>query len=168
MTMDLKQTFVIKSHDQITRVISFLHSNYNKANQNNNPLVVRVSQKEEDRSTAQNRLYWKWLNDWSKHIGSDKDAEHLFFKRRFLIGIYNRDDAEFAEMCASIKQLKMNEQEEYEAISRHVIRMTSTTKASVTQMSEYLNNIHDFCVVHGKYLETPDDLKWVIDCNILN
>ncbi|WP_325774644.1 hypothetical protein [Acinetobacter pollinis] len=40
--------------------------------------------------------------------------------------------------------------------------MTSTTKATVIQMSEYLNSIHDFCVVQGKYLEMLDDLKWVV------
>ncbi|WP_266096404.1 hypothetical protein [Acinetobacter pollinis] len=38
--------------------------------------------------------------------------------------------------------------------------MTSITKA--IQMSEYLNSIHDFCVVQGKYLETPYDLKWAV------
>lgn len=163
MTMDLKQTFVIKSHTDQLRVQDCLSRNREEALENKTPLIVKISTKQEDRSTAQNRLYWKWLNEWSRHIGSDKDSEHFYFKKKFLIGIYNRDDVEFAEMCQAIKQLKKNEKEEYEAIAQHVIRMTSTTKATVAQMSEYLNNIHDFCLVQGKYLEAPDDLKWVVE-----
>lgn len=81
--MDLKQTFVIKSHADQLRVQDCLSRNREEALENKTPLIVKISTKQEDRSTAQNRLYWKWLNEWSKHIGSDKDSEHFYFKRSF-------------------------------------------------------------------------------------
>lgn len=33
-----------------------------------------------------------WLNQWAKRQGTDKDYEHLFFKKNFLAKIYDRDD----------------------------------------------------------------------------
>ncbi|MFU8927543.1 recombination protein NinB [Acinetobacter puyangensis] len=158
--MELKQTFVIKSFSDVMKVHSYLGQHHGKAAYESKPLVVKVGQKEEERSLAQNRLYWKWLQQWSKHQGTDKDSEHLFFKRQFLISIFNRDDPEFAEMCAAIKALKENEIAEYQAIADQVIKLTSTTKASVKQMTEYLELIDAFCLKHGVKLVTPEDLMW--------
>ena len=159
----IQGTYLLKSHSDQVRLDIFLNQHRDSAYADGQPLVVRVSQKQEDRSLAQNRLYWKWLKQWSDHQGTDKDSEHFFFKKKFLIGIYNRDDPEFAEMCRAIKTLKANEQEEYEAIANHVIKLTSTRNATTAQFTEYLNDIHAFCLKHGCYLEVPDDLKWVIN-----
>jgi gamma-glutamylcysteine synthetase len=41
--------------------------------------------------------------------------------------------------------------------------LITTTDASVEQFTEYLNDIHAFCLKHGKYLSTPDDLKYVME-----
>lgn len=158
------QTFVIKSHDQITSVISFLHSNYNKANFENKPLVVRVGQKQDDRSTAQNRLYWMWLSQWSKHQGSNKDTEHLFFKRQILSVIYFRDDVgQYRNTFNAVKALKDQKHPLYNQVAAGLNELISTTDASVQQFTEYLNDIHAFCNKHGCWLETPEDLAWVIN-----
>lgn len=162
--MELKQTFVIKDHAQITSVISFLHTNYTKANFENKPLIVRIDQKQEDRSKAQNRLYWKWLAQWAKHQGSDKDSEHIFFKRTLLARIYYRDDvSEYRNTYDSVKQLKIEKHQLYQKLADSVAMLTSTTDASAAQFTEYLNDIHAFCNKNGCWLETPEDLMWVIN-----
>lgn len=158
------QTFVIKDHAQITSVIAFLHTNYTKANFENKPLVVRVDQKEDDRSKAQNRLYWKWLTQWAKHQGSDKDTEHLFFKRKFLSVIFYRDDVgQYRNTFDAVKVLKQQKHPMYQYVASGLNELISTTDASVQQFTEYLNDIHAFCNKQGCWLETPEDLAWVIN-----
>ncbi|MCU4495309.1 hypothetical protein KTI55_01805 [Acinetobacter ursingii] len=158
------QTFVIKDHAQITSVIAFLHTNYTKANFENKPLVVRVDQKEDDRSKAQNRLYWKWLTQWAKHQGSDKDTEHLFFKRKFLSVIFYRDDVgQYRNAFDAVKVLKQQKHPMYQYVASGLNELISTTDASVQQFTEYLNDIHAFCNKQGCWLETPEDLMYTLE-----
>lgn len=121
------------------------------------------------RSLAQNRLYWKWINEIEQQTGqtSNDDDEnnsywHLFFKRLFLSRIYARDDGEFAEMAESIKRCKgLIPNSQYEKMATDVIKQISTTKASTKQMSEYLNRIELWAVANGLRLTTPQELEWV-------
>ena len=156
-----KAVFPINSHTDIDKAVNFIDSNYTKALEENKPLRVVIDQKQEDRSTAQNRLYWMWLGQIEKKNGTHKDQLHFEFKKKFLVFIYRRDDQEFAETCKAIAMLKQNECEEYRVIAEQVIRLCSTTKLSVKQMTEYLNCVHDFTVTKlGIHLTVPDDLKW--------
>lgn len=156
-----KAVFPIQSHADITKAISFMHTNYTKALEENKPLVVRINQKQDDRSAAQNRLYWMWLGQIEKKNGTHRDQSHFEFKKKFIVFIYRRDDQEFAETCRAIAILKQNECEEYRVIAEQVIRLCSTTKLSVKQMTEYLNCVHDFTVTQlNVFLTVPDDLKW--------
>src|SRR5690606_16214832 len=150
-----------QSHADITKAINYMHTHYNQAINEGKPLRVVVDQKQDDRSTAQNRLMWMWYGQIEKKTGQDKDSLHYEFKKRFLIYIYRRDDQQFAEMCHAIAKVKQSEPDEYETIGKQVIRLCSTTKATVKQMTEYLNYVHDFAVVKlGVHLTVPDDLKW--------
>lgn len=156
----MESRFTIKNHCDINYVVGYLNTNHAKAAGEGKPLIVTITNKQEDRSNAQNRLYWKWMTQFADYVGSTKEAQHLFFKRRFLISIFKRDDAEYSQMCASISALKQNECEEYKAIANHVIKLTSTKKCSVKQMNEYLNQIEAFCLMHGAKLLIPYDLEW--------
>ena len=156
-----KAVFPIQSHADITKAINYMHTNYTQAINEGKPLRVVIDQKQDDRSTAQNRLMWMWLGQIEKKTGQDKDSLHYEFKKRFLIYIYRRDDQEFAEMCDSIAKVKQSEPDEYETIGKQVIRLCSTTRATVKQMTEYLNYVHDFAVTQlHVHLTVPDDLKW--------
>lgn len=156
-----KAVFPIQSHADITKAINYMHTNYTQAINEGKPLRVVIDRKQDDRSTAQNRLYWMWLGQIEKKTGQDKDSLHYEFKKRFLIYIYRRDDQQFAEMCHAIAKVKQSEPDEYKAIGEQVIRLCSTTKLSVKQMTEYLNYVHDFAVTQlGVHLTVPDDLKW--------
>ena len=159
-----KAVFPIQSHADITKAINFMHTNYNQAINDGKPLVVRIDQKQEDRSKAQNRLYWLWLSQWAKHQGTDKDYEHNFFKRTLLARIYHRDDvAEYRNTYNAVKQLRVEKHPLYAQLADSVTMLTTTTDASTAQFTEYLNDIHAFCLKHGCYLHTPDDLKFAIE-----
>lgn len=161
-----KAVFPIQSHADITKAISFMHTNYTKALEENKPLVVRIDQKVEDRSKAQNRLYWLWLSQWSKHQGTDKDSEHLFFKKKFLSIIFNRDDVgQYRKTFAAVKVLRDQKHPMYQQVADGLNELITTTDASVEQFTEYLNDIHAFCLKHGKHLSTPDDLMYLREIN---
>lgn len=151
----------IRNHADIAPVTNYLNLNHAKAALESKPLVVTIEQQDQDRSKAQNRLYWKFLSQWSKHQGSDKDSEHLYFKKKFLARIYDRDDVgQYRSTFAAVRKLKEEQHSVYQQVADGLNELISTTGASIAQFTEYLNDIHAFCLKQGCYLETPDDLKW--------
>ncbi|RZF53680.1 hypothetical protein EXE30_06810 [Acinetobacter halotolerans] len=156
--------FTIKDHSDITKTISYIHTNYTQANFENKPLVVEIKPFEKDRSRAQNRLYWLWMAQWAKHQGTDKDTEHLYFKKKFLARIYDRDDVgQYKATFAAVLALKKENHAMYQQVADGLNELISTTDASVAQFTEYLNDIHAFCLKQGCYLEAPDDLKYALE-----
>lgn len=154
-------TFVIKSFEEVGRAIAYMHKHHENALSDGKPLVVRIDQKQEDRSKAQNRLYWLWLSQWSRRQGTDKDTEHLFFKKQFLARIYHRDDVgQYRKTFAAVKVLKDQKHPMYQQVADGLNELISTTDATVDQFTEYLNDIHAFCNKHGCWLNTPDDLMY--------
>ena len=157
-------TFVIKSFEEVGRAIAYMHKHHANALSDGKPLVVRIDQKQEDRSKAQNRLYWMWMNQWAKRQGTDKDTEHLFFKKQFLARIYHRDDVgQYRNTFAAVKVLKEQQHPMYQQVADGLNELISTTDASVEQFSEYLNDIHAFCNKQGCWLSTPDDLMFAME-----
>lgn len=155
--------FTIKDHSDITKTISYLHSNYTRSVDEGKPLVVTIKPETKDRTKAQNRLYWKWLHEIHRKTGNDEDQLHFEFKKKFLIGILKRDDDDYAAMCLAISALKKSESEQFEAIANGVIRETSTTRMDTKQFTEYLNLIEAFALKEfGMVLPVPDDLKYLI------
>ncbi|WP_227061886.1 hypothetical protein [Acinetobacter pittii] len=160
----MEPRFVIKNHSDINYVIGYLNTNHAKAANEGKPLVVLIAPQEKDRSKAQNRLYWMFLTQWSKHQGTDKDSEHLFFKRKILSVIYYRDDVgQYRNTFDAVKVLKKQNHPMYQYVADGLNDLISTTDASTAQFTEYLNDIHAFCNKNGCYLETPDDLKYVLE-----
>ena len=156
--------FVIKSFEEVGRAIAYMHRHHAAACEDGKPLVVRIDQKQEDRSKAQNRLYWLWVSQWAKHQGTDKDTEHLFFKKQFLARIYHRDDVgQYRNTFAAVKVLKDQKHPMYQAVADGLNKLISTTDASVEQFTEYLNDIHAFCNKQGCWLSTPDDLMYALE-----
>ncbi|WP_426978683.1 hypothetical protein ACNFX6_06600 [Acinetobacter johnsonii] len=153
--------FVIKSFEEVGRAIAYMHKHHANALSDGKPLVVRIDQRQEDRSKAQNRLYWLWVAQWAKRQGTDKDAEHLYFKKHMLARIYARDDVgQYRNTFAAVKVLKDQSHPMYQAVADGLNELISTTDASVDQFTEYLNDIHAFCNKHGCWLVTPDDLMF--------
>lgn len=123
-------------------------------------VCVRVSNKREKRTLAQNRLYWMWLGDLAKQKGETADYYHHIFKYYFLMSIYYRDDPSFAAMCDAIAALKNSGSDKYKPIAAQVIRITSTTVADTKQMTEYLSRIFAYCYFQlGVLLTIPDEMR---------
>ncbi|EJB8497996.1 hypothetical protein MW349_004117 [Acinetobacter baumannii] len=160
----MEPRFVIKNHSDINYVIGYLNNNHAKAASEGKPLVVLIAPQEKDRSKAQNRLYWMWLNQWAKRQGTDKDYEHLFFKKKFLSVIFYRDDVgQYKKTFDAVRLLRDQKHPAYEQVAAGLNELISTTDASVVQFTEYLNDIHAFCNTQGCWLETPEDLMWVME-----
>ena len=160
-----KAVFPIQSHADITKAINYMHTNYTQAINEGKPLRVVIDQKQSKRSEAQNKLYWLWVTQWAKHTGSDKDSEHIFFRRKFLARIFQRDDVgmyrETISVMNNLEQvLGLSENQLYDKIANEMADKMSTTEANTKQFTEYLNDIHAFCLKHGCYLNTPDDLMY--------
>lgn len=154
-------TFVIDSFEGVGRVIAYMHRHHANACADGKPLVVYIEQESRERSKQQNKLYWRWLSQWAKRQGTDKDSEHLFFKKQFLSRIYDRDDAgQYKQTFAAVRVLRDQRHPQYQAVADGLIELISTTDASVDQFTEYLNDIHAFCNKHGCYLHTPEDLMY--------
>lgn len=126
-------------------------------------LEVVIQPESRKRSLAQNRLYWSWVNQWANHTGDSEARAHHIFKYKFLVTIFYRDDEQYAAMCDSVKVLKGIDRGHYDKIAAHVIRQTSTTDASVKQMTEYLDRVERYCYANDFKLTIPNELAWVRD-----
>ena len=100
---------------------------------------VTIKNFKRDRSAEQNSLLWKWQTEIANELGNTKEEIHEIYKEKFLIGIFVRDDEEYASMATAIRAVEDGHQRQ--SIRRKVIALTSTTDCSVKQMSEYLDNI---------------------------
>lgn len=124
------------------------------------PMIVVVKEYKPNRSAAQNRLYWAWLTDCEKtdineHAGSTQEDWHDRFKRLSLSKIFERDDEGYAATMSALRDVwRHGLHDESKAMVDHVIRETSTTKATVEQFTEYLNFIERYCHERGIQLRT--------------
>jgi hypothetical protein len=113
------------------------------------------------RSAAQNRTLWGWYADMEKTSveqfkGFTSEDWHKEMKYRYLCPIFIRDDVGYAEMIQVVHDLK--DLDEYDKLRDGIINLTSTTKCSVEQFSEYLGKIERFCHDRGIVLRTDSNL----------
>ncbi|MCH7381387.1 hypothetical protein [Acinetobacter higginsii] len=169
----LNAVFPITSYSEIAKAINYLNSNHSKAIAEGKPLVVRISTKQDDRSAAQNRLYFKWLEQISQKTGNSKDDMHFFYKKKYLAGIYvaNRQDtAEKHRALISFRNVKQHfgglERQKLDADYEMLVNIFITDhiqsrKATIKEFTQYLDkiNIHAHRDL-GVMLVIPDDLKW--------
>ena len=106
-----------------------------------------------NRSALQNSFYWRIITIIGNEIGNTKDEQHDIYKGMFLIPIFVRDDPGFAEMWTTIN----NSGKERKMLIKEVLKLTSTTQASVKQMAEYLDDCCHHAAVLGIRLPAPED-----------
>lgn len=152
------QFFRLVNNDVLDECVKSIFLQFQKSDK---VLNVKITDNEEKRTSGQNRLYWFWVDYFSKKTGTEPLEVHFDFRRRFLLKIYYVDDAGFAAMCDSIKQLKTTDLGNYKSISKQVIELTSTTKATTEQMTRYLDAIYAFCYGENIMLPIPDELKYL-------
>lgn len=116
--------------------------------------AIKISRDKTTRSARQNALYWKWLSQIEAHTNNDKDDIHFQMKEKFLVRIFMRR-ADYAEMIIAIKNAKSAFGDSYETTRKQVIELTSTTNASVEEMSEYLEMVEREWRMKGVDLVIP-------------
>lgn len=113
------------------------------------------------RTLAQNRLYWLWVQVIADKEGNDKDTQHAMLKRQFLAKILCRSNGELVAVFESVKNCeRYMGVTEYDNFAIGVARLLSTTKANVSEMTEYLNDIEQFYYGKGLVLPVPSELIW--------
>lgn len=168
--------FVIKSFEEVGRAIAYMHRHHADALSDGKPLVVRIDQKQEDRSKAQNRLLHMWFGEIAKFTGDDPESIKFEMKKKFLTKIYLRDRPETLEAYEAVigyrdavRNLDGEEKKIHEVKYQRIIRMfindhVKSSKANKQQFSEFCDKIHAFANVKlGVYLTCPDDLKYTLE-----
>lgn len=166
-------TFPINSYSGIVQVINYLNNNHSKAAAEGKPLVVRINQKEDDRSAAQNRLYWAWLEQIKQKTGNSKDDLHLLFKKKFLARIYVEGRQETAEKYMALQNFKdviqafdgpkrRQLEKDYQVLVNTFIKdHLQSKRATIKEFTKYLDKINIYAHRDlGVMLIIPDDLKW--------
>ena len=120
-------------------------------------IVIREYKK--DRSYSQNRIYWQWLTVIANELGESKESLHERYKDKYLVNIYERDDQEYAEMIQSLRNI-YTQGMKVEAVNlrKKIVALTSTTTATIPQMTEYLDCIDHNAAELGIRLPVPEDL----------
>ena len=119
-------------------------------------VIIRPHKK--DRSVAQNSLYWYWLTIIAGERAETKDAMHLEYKKNILVHIYERDDPEYAEMIEAVRKVhKVGMKVESKLLADQIVKLTSTTTATVEQFTEYLTDIEHDAIDKQIVLPHPED-----------
>ncbi len=122
------------------------------------PFEVIVRPYKVNRSLLQNSLYWTWATVIANEFGMTKEDTHEDLKKRLLVPIYERDDFQYREMIHSLRKLyQQGFKQESTQLHDQVVRLTSTTNASVKQFAEYLIEIERDMAGKGIVLPHPED-----------
>ena len=167
-------TLVIKSFEEVGRAIAYMHRHHADALSDGKPLVVRIDQKQEDRSKAQNRLLHMWFGQIARFTGDEPEKIKYEMKKKFLAKIYIRDNPDALEAFEAVIGYRdvlrlLNGQEKliHTAKYNRVVRMfiqdhVKSSKANKKQFSEFCDYIVAFASVKlGVHLTMPDDLMYL-------
>lgn len=148
------ETRIITSEPNITALIALIRFHLP------GPLEVRVSTPKQTRSVKQNRLYWLWVTQMANHCGLLKNDMHEILKYACAVPIFTRDNEQYAAAVMAVKAVrKEGEMIRADKLSGLITHLTSTTNFSVSQMSEYLNDVEHYnaAEIHAA-LTFPEDL----------
>jgi hypothetical protein len=123
------------------------------------PHEVIVREHKKDRSICQNSLLWKWYTIIAAELGESKEDVHERYKDKYLVNIYERDNPEYAEMVQSLRVVyQKGMKQEALSLRKRIVALTSTTTATVAQMSEYMTNVDRDAASLAINLPHPEDV----------
>ena len=119
--------------------------------------IVHIRPATETLSDKQRKLYWKWLTVIGNDLGESKEYYHKYFKKKFLINIYSQEE-DFARMIEAVREVHRKGMKDNAVfLYERIVKMTSITDATVSQMAEYLNAIDNDASGLGIILPRPDN-----------
>lgn len=118
------------------------------------------------RTAAQNSLMWMIYTDMEKtaineYAGSTKNEWHEMMKEKFLLNIYERDiDTSGGRHLRALQQLGGVDRNKESSPQGHeiIVYLTSTTRATPKQFSEYLDCLMSWCNDRAITYRHPSDL----------
>ena len=138
--MSDSKTIILKSNEQAEYAIKLI--NGLPKDMNKPSWVVTLEKYSKQRSTAQNSLYWKWLQQISQArpqgIMMDRDKWHMAFAIMFL------DPVEIPDLRTGEVRLCPK----------------STKLLNTESFTKYLNEIEEWSIAEGIILEHPDDMRF--------
>lgn len=151
----MKKEFTIRHIDDLKKIGFFVENQL----KNEEKLTVIVKPFAPNITDAQRGLYFDWMTQIGSELGDSKEYYHDFFKAKFLINIFRRDDSDYeAAVQAVVKTRAAGLVDEADTIARQIRDMTSITNADKTQMSEYMENIKHFAATEMRIaVKQPDD-----------
>lgn len=145
------RTFKIKTESDLKLVLDFLNSQTGE-------VEILIREPSKDRSLLQNQLYWMWVTIIADELGHTKEEIHEDLKKRLLCPIFERDEPGYAEMINSVRKIyTQGFKQDAIKLHEHIVRLTSTTSATVSQFTEYLKEIERDMVGKGIILPHPED-----------
>jgi len=149
----MKQTIAITSNEHRKRAITIIESLPLDL-----PHEIVIRERKKDRSLEQNALMWKWYTIIAGELGETKEAIHEHYKAKYLVNIYERDNQDYAEMIRSLRMVwRSGMKKEAVDLKSKVVGLTSTSTATVKQMTEYLDCIEHDSAGMGIRLPMPED-----------
>lgn len=126
------------------------------------PHEVIIQPIKKNRSLEQNALMWDWLTIIGDDIGYSKTELHEEYKGKLLVPLmlkYPKRYRAFCELVAAIQDLREEGNEKAaDDIAKKALVLVSTTKLSVTHMTEYLNDIEKHAISLGVRLPAMEDI----------
>ena len=124
-----------------------------------NSIQVIIRDAKEKRSIAANRLYWgAWIPALSEQTGYNEQELHDRFKKTFMLHIYLAN-AENIRQIEWVRLYDLIKEDGTPLMIQRALDTISTTWATVTQFTEYLDQIEAFC--QSKDLKLPADLNYL-------
>ena len=103
---------------------------------------VIIEPHEETRSSLANAFYWgPVVTTMAEELGQTKEELHHDHKYKFLVPIYVRDIPSYAEMIEAVKEVAQKDASLAYILRREIVKMTSTTTASVRQFCEFVRDV---------------------------
>lgn len=148
-----RRTFIIEHEIIIDNLVDFLRSLPLEPK-----IEVIVQEQKKDRTLAQNSLLWTWITIIADELGETKEDVHDDLKKRLLVPIYERDEPGFAAMIQAVRKVHtLGHKKDAAAMAKQIVKLTSTTGATVKQFTEYLKEIERDMIGKGISLPHPVD-----------
>ena len=155
-----KRSFKLNSPSVIGAAIEFI----NQVDPSDN-LVMTVAPAKNERSSAQHRLKWLWMQQIARELqgkgkGWGAEAWNDYFKGRYMHDLLISQDGDwkfYFDGCNAQYRKGIDKLEFYRLVGKAL----ETADLTVQNMSEFMDRIDKACQSKGLILVTPQDLTWI-------
>ncbi len=157
MTVVQPKKFVLVNEEVKKRVAEFVKRDTEEVME----VVVRAYKK--SRSAAQLRIKWSWIGVIGDVYGWTKNECNNYYKRRYLLDIFERDEVGmYADSMSAMRKLMLLDKAQADIAHAQIVDLSKTEHANVKQMTEFLNHIERDAISLEIRLPYPDDFGYAM------